>query len=345
MNRVAGRMSFCTIADTLFLSRALALYGSLLKHSPDFCLFVLCVDDFTERTVAGLRHIEAIPLAALAAADQGFRNVRDSRTPLEYCCTAKPVLLLHLFERFPEIDVLTYIDADMFFFSDPAAILTELGTASILVTGYDAAADPGKLAGRYNAALVVFRQNADSMNCLATWREQCLEWCFKRREERGFLDQKYLNEWPARFGSARVSEHTGINAGRRHIVGRAITAADGAILVDGVRLICFHFHSVLVIRSFLFHSSITQHTPDHPWKIATSVIYFPYLRELRKAILSSNCCAPEAHRSIAWQMEVGGLVIVFGGVCLEIYTPKLIASLRRIKRLVTGRAEPGSPAG
>ena len=63
--------------------------------------------------------------------DGRLPTVRDSRSVAEYCYTCSPILPRFLFDRAPDLELLTYLDADLFFFSDPRVLLDELGSGSI----------------------------------------------------------------------------------------------------------------------------------------------------------------------------------------------------------------------
>ena len=49
--------------------------------------------------------------------------VKPDRSPVEYLWTSTPALPLYMFSAHPELDEVTYLDADLMFFSDPQALL------------------------------------------------------------------------------------------------------------------------------------------------------------------------------------------------------------------------------
>src|SRR5439155_18303575 len=109
---------YATYFDRHYLTRGLALYRSLVRHSPPFVLWVLCLDDETHRALSGLRldHVGLVPPAEVERTDPALAAAKRDRKPVEYYWTCGPSFLLHLFRRQPEIDLLTYLDADLFFF-------------------------------------------------------------------------------------------------------------------------------------------------------------------------------------------------------------------------------------
>jgi hypothetical protein len=78
-------LHYATYFDRHYLTRGLALYRSLARHSPPFRLWVLCLDDDTRRTLSRLRpdNMSLIPLADLERSDPALLTARRSRRPFE----------------------------------------------------------------------------------------------------------------------------------------------------------------------------------------------------------------------------------------------------------------------
>ena len=114
---------YCTLFDRNYLARGLALHRSLVRHGGEFRLHVLCLDDGTIQALSALAlpGVELISIRALEKWDRELSAVRAGRTPPEFYFTCKPVLLGYLLERHPEAERLSYLDSDLYFFSDAAA--------------------------------------------------------------------------------------------------------------------------------------------------------------------------------------------------------------------------------
>ena len=125
---MSARREFCTLFDSGYLFKALALYGSLERHCESFHLTALCFDEEAERLLGllGLPHLSILPLAELERSDPALVGAKADRTRFEYCCTATPALPLHLLRTRPELGEITYLDADLFFYSDPEPHFAEL---------------------------------------------------------------------------------------------------------------------------------------------------------------------------------------------------------------------------
>src|SRR4051794_31878328 len=118
---------FCTLFDSNYLFKAVAMHESLLRHCPDFTLTAFCFDERAQRTIDALElpSLRTVSLAELEAADPELHSTKTDRTAVEYCWTATPALPLHMFRTRPEIDEVTYLDADLMFFADPEALFDE----------------------------------------------------------------------------------------------------------------------------------------------------------------------------------------------------------------------------
>ena len=126
---------FCTYFDKNYLVRGLALYRSLQRHCDRFSLFVLCLDDetFSLLSKLNLNFLRLISLRELESNEKDLLPAKINRSDVEYFFTLSPVLPRYLLRRFSDIDVITYLDADLFFFASPDPIYDEFSQASVLV--------------------------------------------------------------------------------------------------------------------------------------------------------------------------------------------------------------------
>src|SRR5215211_7803733 len=125
--------------------------------------------------------------------------VKPTRQSVEYYWTCGPAFLAYVFDRQPTIELLTYLDADLFFFGDPLPLYQELAGGSVLLIEHRYASSACHRAsdwGTYNVGLLAFRRTSVGIACLRLWREQCLGWCFCRHEPGRFGDQMYLDTSP-----------------------------------------------------------------------------------------------------------------------------------------------------
>jgi hypothetical protein len=135
--------------------------------------------------------------------------------------------------------------------------------------------------GNYNVGWVSFRRDEYGLECLHWWAEHCIEWCYDRVEENRFADQKYLDEFPARFKSVRVLQHKGANVGPWNVANYPITQHGEEIRVDGQPLIFFHFHGFKMLNSWLFDTNLGGYHAS-PSRVVRQKIFGRYIQELRE---------------------------------------------------------------
>ncbi len=282
---MATSRHFCTYFDHHYLPQGLALYHSLLRHCPEARLFVLCLSgaalaDLQARRLPGLT---AISLADFEAGDTALAAAKGNRNWIEYIFTCTPSFCRWVLRAYPEIELLTYLDADLYFFSNVEPMFAELGAASIGIIPHNFTSDRYLKFGRFNVGWVSFRRDANGLACVDWWREQCLEWCRDQVEPTRFADQKYLDQWPSRFGGVHIFAHPGANLARWNIGRRRLEARSGRLTVDGQPLIFFHFASFKQVTPWLFESNFSTHL-TRPSRLVREHIYGRYIAELRHLV-------------------------------------------------------------
>jgi hypothetical protein len=278
------RREFCTLFDSNYLFKALALYGSLERHCPDFHLTAFCFDDMAEELLGrlDLPLLTTVGLRELEAHDRELAATKADRTPLEYCCTATPALPLYMLDTRPELDEITYLDADLYFFNDPEPLFDELGDDSILMIEHRFPAHLGhhEVNGRFNVQFLTFRRDQDGLACLHWWHDRCIEWCYFRLEDTRFADQKYLDKWPTLFEGAHILRHKGGGVAPWNVSGYDIREKDGNVMIDEDPLVFFHFHKVRL----RLDGGYDWQAPGYIVSTSTrKLIYEPYLQALDKA--------------------------------------------------------------
>lgn len=194
---------FVTLFDSRFLLLGLALHSSLQKVVPNSHLWVICIDELVEQQINGLNldHVSTIPLRSIETDE--LRAVKPTRTVGEYCWTLTPFAPQSVFDLAPDAERVTYLDSDLFFFSNPETIFSEfeLSRKHVLITehAYAPALDRTVQSGRFCVQFMIFRRTPESFGVMKWWQDRCIEWCFDRNEDGKFGDQKYLDQWPALF--------------------------------------------------------------------------------------------------------------------------------------------------
>ena len=274
---------YCTLFDRNYLARGLALHRSLVRHGGEFRLHVLCLDEATLQALAvlALPNVVLVSIDDLERWDPELRAARPGRTPPEFYFTCKPVLLAHVLERHPDAERLTYLDSDLYFFSDVAAAERELQGSAVALSPHRFSAPSAhrKRFGEFNAGWLSVDGGAQARRFVAWWRERCIEWCYLAVEETRFGDQKYLDRVPALFPDTKVVSHPGINAGPWNLDPRGVEVSGARVLVSGRPLVVFHFHGIRRMLFGWYDCGLYEYGVDLTPAIKAG-IYRPYITDV-----------------------------------------------------------------
>lgn len=273
---------FCTLFDKNYLTRGLALHSSLINHCPDFHLWVLCMDETTFEIVSKLT-LEKVTLIKLADfADPELLAVKQTRSAAEFCWTCTPSLPLYVFTHFSEVDLISYLDADLYFYSSPEPIFSEFGQNSIMIIPHRFVPhrkDYVKTVGIYNVSMVTFRRDKNGMKCLSWWRQKCLAWCFHRYEKTRMGDQKYLDQFPKLFKKVHILNHIGAGVGTWNVGQYRAWNNNGQVFINDAPLIFYHFADLEIYNqsAFLLPSPLGNYGE---LGIKRTLIYEQYFKEI-----------------------------------------------------------------
>lgn len=277
---------FCTYFDQNYLIRVVALYRSMEAHfQQPFVLWILCMDEaaFVAITALNESRLRPVRLTELESADRDLASVKGSRSLYEYYFTCTAAWSLYLLRTYPEIERITYLDADMLFFADVSPVFDEMGTGSILIIPhrFSEALREREVYGIYNVGLLTFRSDSSGLACLNWWREKCIEWCYDRLEDDRFADQKYLNQWQELFTGVVVLTHIGVNTAPWNFSNYKFSQRGKDVYVNETQLILYHYQGLKLVTGWLCDPGVYQYA-DMP-NFILNMIYQPYVKALRKA--------------------------------------------------------------
>ena len=263
---------YVTLFDALFLPQGLALHASLERHAGTYMLWILCVDDQAYSVLSELRLPNVRLLRASDVETAELLAVKPTRTRGEYCWTLTPFAPRFVFDAAADVRRVTYLDADLWFRANPASIFREFEASGkeVLITdhAYAPEYDQTATSGRYCVQfLTVTRDGGEVVR--KWWEERCIEWCYARIEDGKFGDQKYLDDWPERFG-----QWVHVLADKE-----LAQAPWNATRFPYGSSVFYHFHGLRIISA----SRIALSNYVLPEPVKTHV-YQPYLRDLRAVL-------------------------------------------------------------
>ena len=280
------KLNFCTLFNSGYLSRGLAMYQSLTVHCPDFHLYVFAFDDACYEFLKKQNYPNLTPISLKQFEDEELLRIKPTRSVAEYCWTCTPSTILYSIQKY-NLTNCTYIDADMLFFSNPAVLVEEMGSKSVLITEhrYTKEYDQADKSGKYCVQFVTIKNDDNGLKVINWWRNACIEWCYARHEDGKFGDQKYLDDWTKRFNGVHELQHLGGGIAPWNVQQYSFTSKNGKIIGKekstgkDFEAVFYHYHSLK-----FFENDMVSLT-DEGYAISSNVIetfYTPYVRLLNK---------------------------------------------------------------
>lgn len=259
------KRNFCTLFDSNYLLKGIAMLQSLEKHCESTVCYVLCMDRKTEEVLESinLSFVVCVPLANIE--DDELLHAKSTRGAAEYCWTLSSCFTWYVFQENKSIDFITYLDADLLFYSSLDPVFTEIGNASIAIIEHRFTKRLQHLVvnGRFCVEWVSFRRDNEGIACLSRWREQCIDWCYHKLEGNRMGDQKYLDEWPSLYPNCHIIQHIGAGVAPWNYAQYIFSSDEKKnILVEGQKLVFYHFHQFQLLANGEFDRLSKSYTDE-----------------------------------------------------------------------------------
>lgn len=292
-------LNFCTLFDSNYLSRGLLMYESLRRHCSKFHLYVFAFDDACYEYLLKYENhsdLTIIPLSDFE--DEDLLRIKPTRDSREYCWTCTSSTILYCIETF-NLTNCTYIDADVYFYSDPTVLIEEMGENSVLITAhrYTPEYDQSEEKGKFCVQFVAFKNDERGMKVLRYWRNACIEWCYARAEDGKCGDQKYLDAWSNRFEGIHELQHLGGGVAPWNIQQYSFVDTTSSGIVCRERqtgnifnLVFYHFHGTT-----FYTNNIVRLTGGF-YKLnlkAKKILYIPYVKSLTEIAIKVKQKMPD----------------------------------------------------
>lgn len=270
-------MNYCTLFDREYMTKGLCLLRSMEKHVEDYHLFILALDDevWTHFVVNKYKNVTVARLESIESG--ALLEAKASRTHQEFCWLLASQWTLRCILQH-QLENVTYIDADSFFFSSPKLVFDEMGDAPVAIPPHRfAEKDLERLQcnGIFNVNHVYFTRAG--LPCLREWADYALQHCYNSPND--FADQACF-DWLIPKYSGHAIENIGLNVAPWNSFQYSFTESNGKVYVNGVEVILVHMHE------FLWNDGNPRLTN---WQVnddARQLIYEPYIalyREIERA--------------------------------------------------------------
>lgn len=282
-------MIFCTMFDSYYLDKGIALISSLNRACKKFSLYLLAFDDRTEKILNDMRlpNVNIISLKQFETDE--LLNLKKTRTRAEYCWTCTSFLIEYVFDKYGA-KYCTYIDADTYFYDSPAVLLDEFIRSECSV-GLTRHAFPKtvhgekllRISGKYCVEFNTFKNNDEGRALLSLWKNQCVEEC----SEKNYGDQLYLTDWGDKYSEVYDYQNPGAGVAPWNLSNYRVSGVFPELKISAngkkYNIVFYHFQGIaysgdgrieMHVLSWIDNGFIPRKT--------IRKIYYPYLAELEK---------------------------------------------------------------
>ena len=330
------RINFVTLFDYNYIERGLTLYYSLISVCNNFTLYVICFDNKCYMNLYNL-HLENLVLINYSDfEDDLLRIAKSNRNKREYFWTCSSFGIKYVLENY-NLDHLTYIDSDLFFYSDPSSVIN-----SFLQSGNDVAIIShrysnhyenkyfSKKYGKYCVEFNSFKNTKNGLDILNWWCQKCYESCPEKPRKGAFGDQKYLELFEVKFSGVLIYNDFGLGIApwniddykyiSNNIIENKNDKTSGTIIF-------YHFHSMFLFDKFANINIYIR--PGKKDEMLVKYLYDNYIFEINKSlsILNKHVNKPATTK-----------VSVFIGILSYMFSERnLIIAFSKLYRLVLYR--------
>ena len=276
--------NFCIVTGETYSAKALVMYRSLVNTKVDFTLYYFCFDQQTYALLSKLKEQNSlyknlVPVKVSDVMDDRLVEAKSNRSEQEFFFTLTPFVIDYAIQTYG-LEMCTYLDADLYFYTSPKIVFDEMDGKSVLITkhNYTAGLEHLLYAGTYCVQFNPFRNDAEGQKVLNWWKDRCAEWCYLRKEDGKWGDQGYLNNWPEMFESVTVSANPGVgvapwNIDRFELEGGSKIKENET--QKNLDIVFYHFQGVKMFFNRFFYIG----NPGRRSELRPS-LYKPYLAEL-----------------------------------------------------------------
>lgn len=272
-------MYFCTLFDSNYVSKGIALYLSLEQQTEDFVLYVMGMD----RKCQEILNSNAFKHMVVECIDDvdspELKEAKENRSRAEFCWTCGSFITDYFLHKY-NMPNITYLDSDLMFFHSPKVVFDELehNKASIGLTPHFT---KYSLFGKYCVQFVYFMNDEDGRACLRWWRDECLKWCYSRVENGKYGDQKYLDYFAEKYNHVYEISNRGVGIAYWNMDDYSFK--DGKVIYEGNQwpIIFFHYsginvgveNDVLLFRHTMFLTDVIRNNFVEPYAILLKGVF------------------------------------------------------------------------
>lgn len=239
-----------TLCSNNYLAQAKTLGDSILELNPGV-RFIIGLVDLPDPEI----DYDLFNAFELVRFDQiGYEVLDDMLSRydiIEFNTSVKPFYVQYLFDRFPDVSKLYYIDPDIYFYESLDELDELLDVHDIVLTPHlsvapDTVTTDELIAmrhGHFNLGFLGLRRSDNASRFSAWWQERLRTHCVIDKGRGLFVDQKWVDLAPLYFDGVHNFKHQGYNMAWWNTSERELLEINGKYFVnrEGQRLVFFHF--------------------------------------------------------------------------------------------------------
>ena len=262
------KINFCSYFDKNYLSKFLNLKSSLDRFNFEYTFYVLALDNYVVEFFKenNFDNLKIIQLDEIENNYKLLKIAKKNRDTIEYYFTLSPFLPLYIFEN-ENINQITYLDSDFYFFKNPKKRIQETIDCSVTLIQQNV----DERYGKYNVGWINFNFDFDETKIIVKeWCNECLNECTDIPTDNSYADQKYLDKWPEKLKYLRVFQPEST----------CLSPWDSNLVIEEniETMIAFHFHGLELYENY-FTSGFYQFNKKNIKRIIDR-IYIPYIKNL-----------------------------------------------------------------
>lgn len=278
--------NYCTLFDSNYLDKGIVLAKSLNRVSSNHTLYVLAMDDKCYEILKNERIDNTIVISLTDFINPELEMIKNERSRAEFCWTCTSCLIEYIFKMYNK-KICTYVDADLYFYSNPDQLIEEIGSRDAQIVEHRFTKRISDIvsqykSGKYCVEFNTFKNNEGGRQLLSWWKEKCIESCSITANNGVFGDQKYLEEWGNKSNVSVLSNLGGgvapWNVGQYKLV----SSGEDIVLKKRhkrFKLIFYHFHNLNYINKDCANINVFKRNWITDKKLINA-IYYPYLKEI-----------------------------------------------------------------
>ena len=295
-----------------------------MKVCSDFTLYIICFDDKCYHTLNNLCLENLVLIEYSSFEDDTLRIAKSNRKTREFLWTCSSFEIKYILEKY-NVDHVTYIDADLYFYSDPSNIIETFlksdNDVSLISHRYSNHYENKyfeKKCGKYCVEFDSFKNNENGRCILNWWCQKCFEKCPDKPSKEAFGDQKYLDYFEKNFKGVNIYEDFGLGIAPwniddfKYVTNRKIENIQNRNTGD---LVFYHFHSLALFENYANINVFVR--PGKKDEKLVNVLYKSYLNEIKNTLFILNKSIQKAEtknnnilsRTISYIFEEKDLII------------------------------------